>query len=147
MCNDLCSSETIALRCTLDRKDVQEHVQGLDDEDDEWRVPLHHEKGASSNMNEEQNQRKETIATLLHQTAEDHHVAYKETDGVDPDWSIWYAGHLLENGFETLLDARLLKSDLIYLLVLVDKQQMSEAPGAHWEKYYADFFVNRYLKE
>jgi hypothetical protein len=147
MCNDLCSSETIALRCRIDRKDVLEHVPGLDDEDDEWRVPLHHEKEASANMIEEQKQRKETIATLLHQTAEDHHVAYKETDGVDPDWSIWYAGHLLENGFETLLDARLLKSDLIYLLVLVDKQQMSEAPGAHWEKYYADFFVNRYLKE
>ena len=63
-----------------------------------------------------------------------------------PDWSIWYAGHLLEQGFNTLLDATLLKSDVIYLLVLVDKQQMSEAPGAHWEKYYADFFVTRYLK-
>ena len=97
-------------------------------------------------MNEEKRQRKETIATLLHQTAEDHHVAYKETDGVDPDWSIWYSGHLLENGFEGLLDAKLLKSDLIYLLVLADKQQMSEAPGAHWENYYADFFVSRYLK-
>ncbi len=64
----------------------------------------------------------------------------------NPDWSIWYAGHLLEQGFEKLLDAKLLKSDLIYLLVLVDKQQMSEAPGAHWENYYADFFVSRYLK-
>jgi hypothetical protein len=52
----------------------------------------------------------------------------------------------LEKGFEALLDAKLLKSDLIYLLVLVDKQQMSEAPGAHWEHYYADYFVNRYLK-
>jgi hypothetical protein len=52
----------------------------------------------------------------------------------------------LEKGFNTLLDANMLKSDLIYLLVLVDKQQMSEAPGAHWENYYADFFVNRYLK-
>jgi hypothetical protein len=70
----------------------------------------------------------------------------EETDGVDPDWSIWYAGHLLEKGFDTLLDAKLLKSDVIYLLVLVDKQQMSEAPGAHWERYYADFFVRRYLK-
>jgi hypothetical protein len=97
-------------------------------------------------VNEEHKERKETIAALLHQTAEDHHVAYKETDGVDPDWSIWYAGHLLGNGFEKLLDAKLLKSDLIYLLVLVDKQQASEAPGAHWERYYADFFVNRYLK-
>jgi hypothetical protein len=97
-------------------------------------------------MNEEKSQRKEVIADLLHQTAEDHHVAYKETDGVDPDWSIWYASHLLENGFESLLDAKLLKSDLIYLLVLADKQQMSEAPGAHWENFYADFFVDRYLR-
>jgi len=97
-------------------------------------------------MNKDKRQRKEEIADLLHQTAEDHHVAFKETDGVDPDWSIWYASHLLENGFEELLDAKLLKSDLIYLLVLANKQQMSEAPGAHWENYYTRFFVDRYLK-
>ncbi len=97
-------------------------------------------------MNEEKRERKESIAALLHETAEAHHVAYKATDGVDPDWSIWYAGHLLEQGLDTLLDAKLLKSDVIYLLVLADKQQMSEAPGAHWENYYADFFVSRYLK-
>lgn len=97
-------------------------------------------------MSAERTQRKEALAALLHQTAEDHHVAYKETDGVDPDWSIWYARHLLENGVEQLLDAKLLMSDLIYLLVLADKQQMSEAPGAHWENYYADFFVSHYLK-
>jgi hypothetical protein len=92
-------------------------------------------------------QRTQQIADLLHQTAEDHHVAFKETDGVDPDWSIWYADHLLKKGFDSLLDANLLKSDLIYLLVLVDKKQMSEAPGSHWEFFYADFFVNRYLKK
>ena len=97
-------------------------------------------------MNEEKRQLREKIAALLHQTSVDHHVAYKETDGVDPDWSIWYAGHLLEQSFDKLLDAKLLKSDLIYLLVLVDKQQMSEAPGSHWENYYADFFVRRYVK-
>lgn len=97
-------------------------------------------------MNEEKRQRKEALVALFRQTAEDHHVAYRETDGADPDWSIWYAGHLLEKGIAKLLNADLLKSDLIYLLVLVDKQQMSEAPGAQWEPYYADFFVNRYLK-
>lgn len=97
-------------------------------------------------MSKESRQAKETIAALLHQTAEDHHVAYKKTDGVDPDWSIWYAGHLLENGFAALLDATLLKSDLIYLLVLADKEQAIHAPGARWENYYADFFVGRYLR-
>lgn len=85
------------------------------------------------------------IAALLHQTAEDHHIAYKATDGVDPDWSIWYAGHLLENGFAQLLGASLLKSDLIYLLVSADKEIQSRAPGARWEDYYADFFIERYM--
>ena len=86
------------------------------------------------------------LADLLHQTAEDHHVAYKETDGVDPDWSIWYAGRLLQQGIEKMLEAMLLKSDLIYLLVLADKTQSLDAPGAKWERYYADFLLRRYLR-
>ena len=85
------------------------------------------------------------IAALLHQTAEDHHVAYKATDGVDADWSIWYAAHLLERGFEKLLNASLLESDLIYLLVSADKEIQARAPGARWETYYADFFIERYV--
>ncbi|HLW37688.1 MAG TPA: hypothetical protein VKR99_04615 [Candidatus Eremiobacteraceae bacterium] len=86
------------------------------------------------------------LAALLQQTAEDHHVAYKATDGVDPDWSIWYAGRLLECGIERLLDATLLKSDLIYLLVAADKQINHDAPGARWEQWYAEFFLSRYLR-
>jgi hypothetical protein len=84
------------------------------------------------------------LADVFHQTAEDHHVAYAATDGVDPDWSIWYASHLLDLGIEQMLDAKLLKSDLIYLLVLADKQQNLEAPGGRWERYYAAFFLSRY---
>ncbi|MBV8170413.1 MAG: hypothetical protein JO219_00620 [Candidatus Eremiobacteraeota bacterium] len=84
------------------------------------------------------------LAALLHQTSEDHHVAYKATDGVDPDWSIWYAGHLIEKGFDKMLGASILKSDLIYLLVTADKELQTYAPGAAWEKYYASFFIDRY---
>ena len=87
----------------------------------------------------------ETLADLLHQTSEDHHVAFKETDGVDPDWSIWYAGHLLEKGVEQLLDAKLLRSDLIYLLVSADKEINRAAPGAKWESWYARDLIQRYL--
>jgi hypothetical protein len=86
------------------------------------------------------------LADLFHQTAEDHHLAFQATDGVDPDWSIWYADHLLTQEMEKRLDAKLLKSDLIYLLVLVDKEQQREAPGSRWERYYADFFLRRYRK-
>jgi hypothetical protein len=73
-------------------------------------------------------------------------VAYATTDGVDPGWSIWYSGRLLEQGIEQRLDANLLKSDLIYLLVLADKQQNMEAPGGRWERYYAEFCLSRYHK-
>lgn len=89
---------------------------------------------------------KDSVAELMRRTAEDHHVAYAATDGADPDWSIWYAGHLLELGLDTLLQARLLKSDLIYLLVLADKQQQLEAPGAAWERWYAALLVQRYVR-
>ena len=89
---------------------------------------------------------RQRLADLFHQTAEDHHVAYAASDGVDPDWSIWYADHLLEQGVEQLLKAKLLKSDLIYLLVLADKTQNIEAPGGQWERYYAEFFMSRYRK-
>lgn len=85
------------------------------------------------------------LAALLQQTSEDHHVAYQATDGVDADWSIWYAGHLLEKGFDTMLGAKILKSDLIYLLVSVDKELQTYAPGARWEDYYANFFIERYV--
>jgi hypothetical protein len=86
------------------------------------------------------------LAEMLHQTGEDHHVAFKETDGADPDWSVWYAPHLLELGFDRLLGATMLKSDLIYLLVMADKEQQRQAPGAQWERWYADFFIQRYVK-
>lgn len=89
---------------------------------------------------------KATLAAMLRQTAEDHHVAFKATDGVDADWSIWYAQALLEKKFDQLLSATILKSDLIYLLVTVDKEVQTRAPGADWETYYADFFIERYLK-
>jgi len=85
------------------------------------------------------------LADLLHQTSEDHHVAFKATDGVDPDWSIWYAGHLLEKGITKLLNAELIKSDLIYLLVSADKEINRRAPGASWEKWYADDLITRYV--
>ncbi len=64
---------------------------------------------------------------------------------MDPDWSLWYSGRLLDQGVEKILNATLLKSDLIYLLVSADKEINAEAPGAQWETWYADYLVSRYL--
>lgn len=50
-------------------------------------------------------------------------------------WSRWSKQKLVEA-----------TSDLIYLLVLAEKEQQREAPGGRWERYYADFFLRRYRK-
>ena len=37
-----------------------------------------------------------TIAGLLHEASETHHVVYRIVDGDDPDWASWYAERLAE---------------------------------------------------
>ena len=64
---------------------------------------------------------KDAIIDSLVKTAEAHHKAFSVTEGEDPDWPIWYADHLLDN-MRKLLKANFTKSELIYLLVKVDKE-------------------------
>lgn len=83
------------------------------------------------------------IENLLRETGEAHHQAFIDTDGYDPDWPIWYAGHMLEQ-LRSLLDATFTQSELTYLLIRVANEQPLEAPGANWARYYATFFIQRY---
>jgi hypothetical protein len=85
------------------------------------------------------------LIDLFQQTAEDHHVTYQATDGEDPEWPLWYAEHLIELGIEELLSAKLLKSELVYLLVRADRERGVKAPGSDWKRFYAAFLARRYL--
>ena len=79
-----------------------------------------------------------SIARLLHEAAETHHVVYRITDGEDPDWASWYANwltHLSE--LPQLLGRTPVRSELVYLLVLLDKDFTSQQPEQPWEQYYA----------
>ena len=59
-------------------------------------------------------------------------------DGADDDWASWYAQWLIElSELPDLLGARPVRSELIYLLVSLDKQYTAEGPGEPWETYYA----------
>jgi len=86
----------------------------------------------------------EHIANVMQETAEAHHIAFSDTDGEDPDWAIWYADHLRDKLCESL-HASMTKSEVIYLLVTADKEQNLVAPGADWTRYYANFFLERYI--
>jgi hypothetical protein len=80
----------------------------------------------------------EQISGLLHEVAETHHRVFRIVDGADDDWASWYAQWLIDlSELPDLLGARPARSELIYLLVSLDKQFTAEAPGKPWEIYYA----------
>ena len=86
----------------------------------------------------------EDIASLFIKTNEGHHKAFIKTNGVDPEWPLWYANYLFGK-LGSLLNAELTKSDIIYLLIMLEQQRTLEAPGSNWPKYYAKILVDRYL--
>jgi hypothetical protein len=80
----------------------------------------------------------EQISSLLRETSEIHHRVFRIVDGADDDWASWYAQWLIDlSELPDLLGAKPVRSELIYLLVSLDKQYTSETSGEPWETYYA----------
>jgi hypothetical protein len=80
----------------------------------------------------------EALAELLHEAAETHHRVYRILDGEDPDWASWYANWLIHlSELPRLLGRRPVRSELVYLLVLLDKEVTEQQPSEDWAQYYA----------
>ena len=76
----------------------------------------------------------EQVSGLLHEAGETHHQVFRIVDGADDDWASWYAQWLIDlSELPDLLGVRPVRSELIYLLVSLDKQFTAEAPGQPWE--------------
>lgn len=66
-------------------------------------------------------------------------------DGDDPDWASWYADWLLNlSELSQLLDENPVRSELVYMLVKLDKDYIEQAPGGRWEDFYADELASRF---
>lgn len=85
----------------------------------------------------------ERVTALFREAGEAHHLAYSDTDGADPDWPIWYADYLRDR-LAALLNATFTRSELVYLLVTLDRDVKTNAPGADWAAYYARWLLRRY---
>ena len=89
--------------------------------------------------------RLENISALLHEAAETHHIVYRITDGDDPDWASWYADWLVNHSeLPDLLDVRPVRSELVYMLVQLDKDFTAETPAESFEDYYAPRLVEHF---
>jgi hypothetical protein len=85
-----------------------------------------------------------TLAELLHEAAETHHVVYRITDGDDPDWASWYAEWLLDlSELPQLLGSLPVRSHLVHALVQLDRDYLAEAPDERWEDWYAERLADR----
>ncbi len=79
------------------------------------------------------------IAALLHEAGETHHIVYRIVDGDDPDWASWYADWLLDNSeLPEILGARPVRSELVWLLVGLDKEYTQLNPHEAWPQWYAE---------
>lgn len=83
------------------------------------------------------------VLALLEKAADAYEKDHPNSDVHEPEWPKWYASFLREE-LAALLHADFTESELIYFLVLADRKQSLEAPGAHWPKYFARLFVERY---
>jgi hypothetical protein len=85
------------------------------------------------------------VSVLLHEAAETHHVVYRLTDGDDPDWASWYADWLVNNSeLPELLAAKPVRSEVTYMLVLLDKEYSAESSDEKFEDYYARRLVEHF---
>ena len=76
------------------------------------------------------------VSDLLREAAETHHRVFRITDGTDDDWASWYANWLVTlSELPELLGAKLVRSELTWLLVRLDKEYTERHPDQRWEDY------------
>jgi hypothetical protein len=79
------------------------------------------------------------IAALLHEAAETHHTVYRIVEGDDPDWASWYADWLTNlSELPQILEATLVRSELTWLLVSLDRDYVAAKPATPWPQWYAE---------
>ena len=87
----------------------------------------------------------QALAQLFRDTAKAHHTAFASTDGRDPEWPLWYA-HELKPRFDQLLGSPLTCSEVVALLVELDREHRARAPERPWNEVYAELTAERYIE-
>jgi hypothetical protein len=85
------------------------------------------------------------VRDLLGEVSETHHQVFRITEGADDDWASWYADWLTKlSELPSLLSSELVRSELVYQLVKLDKEFTVKDRTEAWEDYYAARLVNHF---
>ncbi len=84
------------------------------------------------------------VAELLQEAGETHHLVYRIVDGEDSDWASWYADWLLNlSELPQVLGTIPVRSELVWLLVELDKEHARSSPQTPWPAWYAAQMIER----
>jgi hypothetical protein len=85
------------------------------------------------------------VAALLHEAGETHHRVFRIVDGADDDWASWYADWLVNlSELPDLLDKRPVRSELVYMLVRLDKDYGEANSAEPCPNYYAERLIDHF---
>jgi len=88
---------------------------------------------------------RDQLVELFRETGHAHHAAFAATDGDDPEWPIWYAGHL-QTPISKMLQVPLTRSQLVYCLMDAENERSARAPESDWPEFYAGEFIEHCAK-
>ncbi len=84
------------------------------------------------------------LARLIAATGRAHHAAFVKSDGYDPDWAIWYAGHLQTHIWDGL-GSLASRAELAYLLVAAERAYAEAGDGrGDWPSFYAAYILEHF---
>jgi len=87
----------------------------------------------------------ERVAALLHEAAQTHHIVYRIVDGNDPDWASWYADWLINlSELPQLLGRKPVRSELVFMLVMLDREFNDKRSAEPWERFYAGRLLDKF---
>ena len=85
------------------------------------------------------------VSELLHEAGETHHQVFRIVDGADDDWASWYADWLIKlSELPEVVGRSPVRSELVWLLVQLDKDYTAKQPGDRWEDWYAAEVVRHF---
>jgi hypothetical protein len=85
------------------------------------------------------------VSDLLREAGETHHRVYRILDGDDPDWASWYADWLINlSELPQVLGTTPVRSELVYMLVKLDRESAEGDPEESWQDRYARELVSHF---
>ena len=84
----------------------------------------------------------EELAALLLDTGHHHHQAFISSDGVDPEWALWYAAHLQTKIWDAFGEVPT-RSMLVHLLIDGDERIRAGDTTEPWPTFYASLITER----